>query len=421
MTQTSQKRTSWSRNLGPGLLVTAAFIGPGTVAKATSAGAGYGHALLWAIVFSVFATIVFQEMAARVGVVSQNGLGDALRRTLSNSLLRNLSIGLVVAAILVGNAAYQAGNIAGAATGLSLLTGELHSAIYPIVIGVIAFGVLMIGRYKTLQNVLIALVVFMSCVFIVTAIVVGPNWASVLRSMFAPRIPSGSLSEVIALIGTTVVPYNLFLHASSAAAQWSSKIDSDSVEVRDALRTSRIDTTLSVGLGGFVTLAIMVTASAAFFQTGSDYNGLSDAARQLEPMVGSYAKWLFCGGLFAAGLTSAITAPLAASYAAAGCFGWKADLKDRKFRIVFTLVIVCGTFFAALGRKPTEIITIAQIANGLLLPLIAIFLLAVMNNSKLLGEHRNGITANLLGAFVVLVITGLGVRSLFLTISALAP
>ena len=118
-------QSTWFRKFGPGLLVTAAFIGPGTVTKATTAGANYGYALVWAIVFSVFATVVFQEMAARLGIVTKAGLGEAIRQTITNPVIRFLSLSLVVTAIVVGNAAYQAGNIAGAATGLATLTDEV--------------------------------------------------------------------------------------------------------------------------------------------------------------------------------------------------------------------------------------------------------------------------------------------------------
>jgi NRAMP (natural resistance-associated macrophage protein)-like metal ion transporter len=388
--------------------VTAAFIGPGTVTKATTAGANYGYALVWAIVFSVFATVVFQEMAARLGIVTKAGLGEAIRQTITNPVIRFLSLSLVVTAIVVGNAAYQAGNIAGAATGLATLTDEVPPALLPSIIGLVAFAVLMLGHYRLLQNVLIALVVAMSCVFLATAIAVRPDISVAWNAVFPPTIPTGGLPEVLALIGTTVVPYNLFLHASASATQWP-----DDNNVAKSLSDSRLDTTLSVTLGGLVTLAIIATATAAFFNSGTKFENLSDAARQLEPLLGSYSKWLFCGGLFAAGLTSAITAPMAAAYAAAGCFGWPIDLRDFRLRVVFTAVILCGTFFAAIGRSPTEVITVAQIANGILLPLLAIYLIYVMNNRQLLGDHRNGIVANILGSTTVAVVALLGIRNLY--------
>ncbi|MFG0264616.1 MAG: Nramp family divalent metal transporter [Rhodopirellula sp. JB055] len=408
------KLSEFFRRFGPGLLVTAAFIGPGTVTKATTAGANFGHALLWAIGFSVIATIVFQEMASRLGIVTGRGLGEAIRPTIPNALARGLAIVLVVSAIIVGNAAYQAGNVAGAAVGVSAATGTQHQAVVSILIGLTAWCILMIGRYRSLQRILVALVVTMSCVFLLTALSVPIDWRSFALGWIQPTIPDGGLKEVLAIIGTTVVPYNLFLHATASAEKWSSdkKQPVSDENVRDAIQQSRGDTILSVGLGGLVTAAVMATAAAAFFQGNTGFTNLADAARQLEPLLGNHARWLFGVGLFAAGLTSTITAPLAAAYAAAGCFGWPIDLKDWRLRTVFTIVIVFGTSFAASGSKPTDIITFAQVANGLLLPLLAIFLLVVMNNAALLGKHRNHWIANTLGVLTVVVVSVLGLRSL---------
>ncbi|MGB7346762.1 MAG: Nramp family divalent metal transporter [Pirellulaceae bacterium] len=404
----SRPRTS--RRFGPGLLVTAAFIGPGTVTKATTAGANFGYTLLWAVGFSVVATIVFQEMASRLGIVSRGGLGEAIHKTIGNAFARGLAITLVVAAIIVGNAAYQAGNIAGAAVGVSAACGMQSQGVISIVIGFAAMVVLMIGHYQWLQRILVGLVVIMSSVFLLTAISVPIDWSSFAIGWIKPTIPDGGLKEVLAIIGTTVVPYNLFLHATASAQQWSGGSDE---EITDALRQSRVDTMLSVALGGMVTAAIMATATAAFFASGTGFENLADAAQQLEPLLGSHSRLLFGAGLFAAGLTSAITAPLAAAYAAAGCFGWPINLKDWRLRSVFITVILFGMYFAASGSKPTDIITVAQVANGLLLPLLAMFLLAVMNNRKLLGKHRNGWQANALGAATVLIVAALGARSLY--------
>ncbi len=113
----------WLKNLGPGLLVTAAFIGPGTIITASKAGADFGFALVWALVFSIFATIVLQEMCARLGLVTRQGLGESIRTTCKSPVARVLAAGLVIAALGLGNAAFQSANILGAASGLQAITG----------------------------------------------------------------------------------------------------------------------------------------------------------------------------------------------------------------------------------------------------------------------------------------------------------
>jgi manganese transport protein len=388
------------RNLGPGLLVAAAFIGPGTVTTATVAGARFGYALLWALAFSVVATIVLQEMSARLGLVSREGLGEALRTTLTNPMARILSILLVVAAIALGNAAFQMGNITGAAIALETLGGGSRGA-WALAVGAIAFALLALGTYRSLERILMAMVGMMSVVFLTTAIAVRPSVLDVLSGT-VPTIPAGSLLTIIALIGTTVVPYNLFLHASVVRDKWPPEIALDR-----ALRDSRLDTVISLGLGGLVTLAVVVTA-AVFFERGSQIDSGAKMARQLEPLLGPAARYFFATGLLAAGVTSAVTAPLAAAYATAGALGWPRDLKASRFRAVWAAIVITGTVMAVAGREPVAAILFAQAANGILLPIVAVFLLVVVNRGDLLGRYKNGIAANLLGGAVVLVASGLG-------------
>jgi len=388
------------KKFGPGLLVTAAFIGPGSIATASAAGANFGFVLLWALLFSLIATIVLQEMAARLGLVSGEGLSQALRTTFKNPLLSRLAVILVVAAIGVGNAAYEAGNISGASLGLQSLT-SFPVWLCALLIGGLGALLLGTGAYKWLEPVLIFLVLAMSAVFVLTMLLIDINLADLFRGMLTPSIPTGSEMTVIALIGTTVVPYNLFLHANLVQEKWRG------VATGQALRESRVDTVLSIGLGGLITLAVMSTSAVAFFQTGAVFSAAS-LATQLEPVLGRAANGFFAFGLLAAGLTSAITAPLAAAYAVTGAMGWPSTLSDRRFRAIAMLVLVIGTVFAALGSKPIAAILFAQAANGLLLPVTAIFLLIIMNRADLLGAYRNRMATNVVGAAVVFVVTGLG-------------
>jgi manganese transport protein len=393
------------RTLGPGLLVAAAFIGPGTVTTASVAGARFGYALLWAVAFSVVATIVLQEMSARLGLVSGAGLGEALRTSFANRFVRDLAILLVVAAIAFGNAAFQVGNITGAAIGLEALTG-LPARTWAIVVGLAAFALLAAGRYRWIERVLVTLVGLMSVVFLTTMIIVRPSLSGMLDGVSIPRVPEGSLLMILALIGTTVVPYNLFLHASAVREKWPASVPLD-----DALEASRVDTILSIGLGGLVTVAILV-AAAGFFARGTAIDSATMMADQLEPLLGPAAKYFFATGLIAAGLTSAVTAPLAAAYATTGVLGWTRSLSGLRFKAIWSLILVVGVALAAAGRSPVAAIVFAQAANGIVLPLLAVFLLLVLNRRDLLGQYRNGVVANLLGGVVVLITAGLGTYQL---------
>lgn len=395
------------KNIGPGTLVAAAFIGPGTVTVCSLAGVQFGFTLLWAMTLSIIATIVLQEMAARLGIVHHSGLAGTVKQEVRNPILKFLAVGLILTAILLGNAAYEAGNISGGALGLTTLVpdvvisiGEFNLNILSPLIGAVAFILLFFGNYKLIERFLITLVLLMSISFLVTAIVTGPKISEVIKGLFIPRVPEESWLTIMALIGTTVVPYNLFLHASLVKEKWKSKED---------LGAARTDTYISIILGGIVSLAIIICAAAVETDTISN---ASDLAKGLQPLYGDYATYLMGIGLFAAGITSAITAPLAAAYVANECFGWKAGLRSGKFRMVWISILIIGVIFSSLGFSPIEVIRLAQVANGLLLPVIAGFLLWIMNRKNILGNYSNSTAQNILGTIIMLVTVGLGVVSL---------
>jgi manganese transport protein len=386
---------------GPGWLVAAAFIGPGTVTTATVAGAGYGVVLLWALLFSTLATMALQEMAARLGLVTGFGLGEAVRRRFDRPLLRLGAIVLIVSAIALGNAAYETGNLLGGSLGVSgLLGGEPR--LWALAISGAAFLLLWSGSYRTLERVLVVMVGLMSFVFVGTALTVMPPLPELLRGLFLPRLPEGSLLVAIGLIGTTVVPYNLFLHASTVREKWAGP---------EALGEARRNLFLSIGVGGGVSMAILLTSAGTIHLTGGEVAGAPDMARQLEPLLGGWASAFFALGFFAAGMTSSITAPLAAAYATAGALGWERDLRSPRFRIVWGGVLGIGTLMAVTGIRPIEAILFAQATNGLLLPAIAFFLLLAVNDRRWMGEWANRWYSNTIGAAVVLVALALGARA----------
>ena len=390
------------KSLGPGLLVTAAFMGPGTVTTSSIVGAKFGFALLWAIAFSILATIVLQEMAGRLGLVSRQGLGKALSKAFEAPYMRFITIALIIAALAVGNAAFETGNIVGAAIGLQALAGGAVQ-VWSIVIGIIAFLLLTLGVYKIIERALIGLVVLMSVVFLLAAITARPDLHMILAGLLGPRIPQGSLLSVIALIGTTVVPYNLFLYSNLVQEKWS-----DRLSIRQSISEFRFDTIASILLGGLITIAIVATAAAAFWGQNIEIESAAAMAQQLEPLLGSTARIFFSVGLFAAGITSAITAPLATAYATCGALGWEQSLKSGRFRSIWIAILATGTILAATGQKPIQAIVFAQAANGILLPIVAVFLLIVMNRTDLLGEFKNRAITNILGVSVVSIATFLG-------------
>jgi len=387
--------------IGPGALVAAAFVGPGTVTTASVIGAEYAYVLVWTIAFSILATIVLQEMSARLGLITQEGLGEAFRNEFENPLPRTISVALVVSAIGIGTAAFQTGNIVGGAAGLATITGVSENIWGPIM-GLIAAGLLWTGNYKLIERVFIGLVGVMGAAFLLNAVMVRPDIGS-LAGGLVPTVPDGSAYLIAGLIGTTVVGYNLFLHASTVQERWDGASD---------LAECRTDTIGMVIVGGLITTAIVVTA-AAVFPKGTSISNVGEMGDQLEPVFGGYALTFFSIGLFAAGFTSAMSAPLAGAYATAGALGWERDLTSTRFRAIWMTILGIGIVFSALDYNPIQVIVFAQVANGLLLPILAVFLIYAMNNDELLGKHTNTTLQNVLGGLVTLVVVGIGLRTLY--------
>jgi manganese transport protein len=375
---------------GPGFLVAAAFIGPGTVTTATLAGAAYGYSLIWIVVVSIIAAIVLQEMAGRFSLATGMDVAAALVKLTEKKWLKIIFQILAFLAIIVGCAAYEAGNILGGTLGLEILTNGDRS-IWAVIISTIAIALLWKRNYKLIESFLIGLVVVMGLSFFISAIIVKPDIAGIAAGL-VPQVPGKSILLVLGLLGTTVVPYNIFLHSATILKKWQGKED---------ISVMRSDTYLSIGLGGIITASIIVTAAATFFLQGAPVSGPADLSRQLVPLYGKWSQLFFGIGLFSAGLSSAITAPYAAAWTARGLFGWKED--DWKFKAVFLFIIIFGAVTGMLAIKPLQMIVVAQVTNALLLPVVALFIVYLLNKKET-GAWKNTLFQNAIFVLVFIII-----------------
>ncbi|MCQ2501466.1 MAG: Nramp family divalent metal transporter, partial [Lachnospiraceae bacterium] len=402
--------------VGPGALVAAAFIGPGTVTSCSISGATYGYTLLWAMLLSVISVIIMQSMAARLGIVTGKGLGQALRMKFTNAGARTLIAILVIAAVFIGNIAYETGNITGARMGVSAafpaLATPAGSTAIALIIGIVVFVLLFIGKTGLIEKIMTALVVIMGVIFLICAFVAGPDWGGVFSGLFGFKAPDGSSwMTIAALMGTTVVPYNIYLHASSAAKKWTGGAAAEDVD--DALANSRFDTAISIGLGGIISMAIIVCAAATINGSGVEIKSGGEMATALTPLLGSWATIFFGIGLFAAGITSTLTAPLAAAYACTGILGWDENLKSFKFKIFWIIVVAIGLIATlTLGASPTQIILFAQAANAFLLPITGILLFIVANDKKIMKGKENKMWFNVLVIIVIAVFLFIAARNM---------
>jgi NRAMP (natural resistance-associated macrophage protein)-like metal ion transporter len=282
------------------------------------------------------------------------------------------------------------------------MVSPVTKKIWVLLISALAAFVLSRKKYRIVEKFLIFLVFFMSLSFLITVILVKPDFISIIKGAI-PSFPSNSLYLVLALVGTTVVPYNLFLHSSTVKQKWQKKED---------LREVKKDLLVSISLGGLISVSIVVTSAVAFFEKGIALETGVQMAQQLKPLFGSLTNWLFGMGLFAAGLSSAITAPYAAAFASSGILGWKQGPSSGKFRAIWMGVLGVGLTVSLFDINPLAIIVFAQVANGLVLPVASIFLLIVLNNRHKMEGLANTPVQNFVGGMVILLVCFLGIWSI---------
>ena len=391
-------------------MVAAAFIGPGTLTTAATTGASSGLALAWTILFALIATVTLQELAVRSALATQRDLAPLAREFGGTTWGRWLVAPLIVAAIGVGNAAYQSGNLSGAALGLTAFMPDRFAC---AVLSLSAVAVILIlgNRYHWLERVLVALVVLMAVLFFGLATILAPEILSLSAERLAPRFSFGDSLLVLALIGTTIVPYNLFLHATAARRRW------QDTPLSEALQEARWESFVAISMGATITLAIMAVA-AVLLESPSNQSVLNALIDRVDDQLPGFGGPLIAIGLFAAGFSSALAAPVAASWAVCGALGLSTDERSAAFKTAALLVLGVGTGLALVASRPQALIVTAQAANAMLLPVVAGILFLIANSQLIPRPWRNGKIANALAASIILLVTAIAGMKLTALLSA---
>jgi Mn2+/Fe2+ NRAMP family transporter len=344
-------------------VISAAFIGPGTVTTAVSAGSQFQLQLLWAVVFATIACIVLQEVSARITIASGLSLGRAIEKKFGEQ--RGFWIKwLVGGSVVMGCAAYEAGNILGGTAGLLLLF-EGNGKIYTILLAFVAAWVLWSGQGKWISTIMTVLVGMMGIAFLALALNGNFTLSELIFSSVVPSIPEGSALLTLGLVGTTIVPYNLFLGSGISKGQ--------------TIPLMRIGLTISVLIGGLITIWILMAGTLV-----GNFTSFSELASEFQQKIGMVGVYALGIGLFAAGFSSAITSPYAASIIASSVFGAE---KKNTVRLVWGAVLLIGFIFGISGVKPIPVILTVQALNGLILPLITGFLILIVNDRNLIPEN----------------------------------
>lgn len=360
-------------------VISAAFIGPGTITTAVSAGSKYGLSLLWTIVFSSIACLILQEIAARITIASGNNLGQILTRkfgTRKGSFLKFFIGGSVI----LGCAAYEAGNILGAVSGMNLLTG-VDAKILTLLLVLIAASILWFGKHQLISRVMFFFVVLMGMAFIALALSQDFTVGTILSNAWKPTIPSGAELITLGLVGTTIVPYNLFIGSGISRGQ--------------EISFMRIGLSVSVIFGGLITAAILIAGTSV-----GDFSSFENLAAVFQNNIGRMGALALACGLFAAGFSSTITAPFATSIIGETVF----DVHGKKkLALLWGAVLLVGFVFGMSGIKPIPVILFVQALNGFILPLLVYYLIVIVNSAEIIPKKfRHHTSYNV----VLLVILG---------------
>lgn len=391
------------RALGPGAMVAACILGPGSITTLSVAGAEYGFALLWAVLAASVVAFCFQRPVIRFTLATGMSAMEGIRQHMG----RKWSITLYVA-LLLGAVAFQAGNFTGAALALNFLLPSIPILAWVGILALAALVMCWVGIYRLLENINRAIIILIVLSFVLTLALAGPNPGDVAATGFSFRIPEGNYWLILALIATTLPP-NTVMGLSAFIKR---KYEGDTTTPMDKrLALSRFDHTTNVIITGVVMVAILLCSAAALHPLGTGVSGAADMAGQLTPVLGQYAGVLFSLGLWAAGFSSglfniAVQPPLLGE-----ATGRNESARSTRNRSVMLLAALAPVVIVALfGSTPIELILTAQAINGLLLPAIVGSIWLLCNQKTLLGAFANTFRQNLIYGAVMLIVCLLALR-----------
>ena len=385
---------------GPGIIAELAGNDAGGISTFSMAGASYGLGVLWAVPVAMLFLMVVQEIAARLGAKTGKGFASLIRENFGLKLTAFAMLALTIA-----NSGTTLSEFAGIAAGMELFGVNKYIAV-PIA-GLAVWALLMGGSYKRTQRIfLIISLVFL--VYVVAAFVSEPQWGEVALSTVTPSIQpdAGFISLIIAIIGTTVAPWMIFFGQSNVVEKGST--------IKDIFFL-RADVFIGAVVACLVVWFIMITTGTVLYEQGIVVDDAAAAARALEPTVGSAAQYLFGAGLVGASFLAACVLPLTTSYAICEAFGWErsADAtwsEAPAYKGIITAVIVLSCLVVLMPQIDLMLIMItAQIVNGVLLPVLLIFLVLIANNRNVMGIHRSGRLSNALSIVTIIAVVALTV------------
>jgi len=373
--------------VGPGVITGFAGNEAGGVTTYSSVGASFGFSLLWLLLVASIGLGVIQEMCSRMGLVTGQGLSDLIRERFG---VRWTVLAMIV--LVIANGTNVVAEFAGIAASVELL-GVPRIVSVPIA-ALAVWSLVVFFSYRFVERVLFVLVLAFLA-YPISVFILRPDWPVVV-SGFIPSIPTSPTALVfaLALVGTTITPYLLFYMQASVV---------DKGVDRQAAAYARVDVFLGAALAGLFAFFIIVVTGSVLHPAGIQVTSAEAAAQALVPLAGARAALLFAVGLCGASLLGAVIMPLSTSYAICEAFGWESGISKNfreapVFMSLFTLLIVLGAFVVLIpGISLIPLIISAQIANGVLLPIVLVFILRLATDRRVMGDAVNGRAATVLG------------------------
>ena len=408
----------WVQRRWQRLVVLAAVVGPGVITANVDndaggittyslAGAIYGYRLLWTVVPVALALFVVQEMSSRLGVVTGKGLADLLREEFGVRATFYLMVALLV--VNLGNTMAE---FAGLAAALEIV--HVPRVVSVPIGAAFVWWLVTWGTYRAVEKAfLLASAFYVS--YVISGIMAKPDWGVVLTNTVRPSFDANLpfVVMVVGIVGTTIAPWMQFYQQAAVVEK--------GIPTRN-LREARIDVAVGTVMAVIVVWFIVIACGATMHKAGIPIKTAADAAHALAPLAGRYAALLFGFGLFNASLFSAAILPLSTAYSVCEGMGWERGI-DKKLREaplfygIYTALIALGATAILIPGVPLlKVLYLSQVANGILLPAILVFMLVLANRRDLMGEHVNSGTFNAVAWFLVL---SLIVMTLFLSVATL--
>jgi len=393
--------------VGPGIITANLDNDAGGITTYSLAGAIYGYRLLWTVIPVALALFVVQEMSSRLGVVTGKGLADLMREQFGVKAIFYLMV-----ALLLTNWGNTMAEFAGLAAALEII--HVPRLVSVPIGAVFVWWLVTWGTYRAVEKAFLMASAFYVA-YVISGIMAKPDWGNVLVSTVTPSFDMNLpfVVMVVGIVGTTIAPWMQFYQQAAVVEK--------GISTRN-LREARLDVAIGSLMAVLVVWFILIACGATLHKAGIPIRNAADAAHALVPLAGRYAALLFGFGLFNASLFAAAILPLSTAYSVCEGMGWERGI-DKKlqeapwFYGIYTALIALGAGAILVPGVPLlKVLYLSQVANGILLPAVLLFMLILANRRDIMGEHVNSKTFNV----VAWVLVGsLIVMTLFLTVATL--